>query len=142
MIDAYITAHYDLWREYARHRCFRNGVPSESEDILGDALYVLLRKDELTLLSMIGQQCGEYTRLDLFLFTAIKFKALARYKKNSCRRQVTQRIDLSAFRIPADEETDYSLLERVADIDFVLTEPRAKKRICEARQRKDHIIGI
>lgn len=136
-IDAYITAHYSLWHEYAGYRCFRNGVPGEAEDILGDTLCVMLCKPETALLAMIDQRCGEYTRLDLFLFTAIKFKALARYKRHARRRTRERPIDMEAIRIPANEQTDYSLLERVADIDFILTEPHPGRRMREARSRKD-----
>lgn len=105
-IERYISDHYEEWRTYARRQCSWRGLYSQADEILSDAVMVLLEKDEQTVIEMIRKEHIGGNWLDAFMCITIQYKCLARRRKRSIDRRMVKGLEIERLDIAEPEIED------------------------------------
>lgn len=101
-IEAYINTHYPQWLRQCRRTCFLYGAADYAEDILQDAMCVLLTKHNISeLYRMAHEVVYHYTKLDLYVIRSYK-NILMNYKTTTRNRdkKIVRQVDIERLNVP------------------------------------------
>lgn len=101
-IEAYINTHYPQWLKQCRRSCFLYGAAECAEDILQDAMCVLLAKNSISELYQMAHDIVHcYTLLDLYVIRSFK-NILMNYKTKTSRRdkKLVKQVDIERLNVP------------------------------------------
>ncbi len=131
-IDRYITDHYEDWQRYARWQCSWRGLHGQADEILSDAVMVLLEKNEQTVIEMIRKEHIGGTWLDAFMCITIQYKCLLRRRKRSIDRRTVTGWELEWFNIPEPEAEcpeDYDICGKMNIVQELLPKLKASDAV-------------
>lgn len=134
-VEAYIEAHYNNWRHSCRQLCWRYDLADQADDILQEAICVLLKKLTTSEMYFMAHEIvHDYSLLDLFVIRAYKNKLMNDITTTRRKaKKVVRDIHIDILNVVHDDSYEprfdvYSAQQRLRSIvDQVEMSEKSKK---------------
>lgn len=134
-VEAYIEAHYNKWQHNCRQLCWRYGLADQADDILQEAICVLLKKLTTSEMYFMAHEIVHgYSLLDLFVIRAYKNKLMSDITTTRRKaKKVVRDVNIDILNVSCNDIDEprfdvYSAQQRLRSIVDQVEMPEKAKR--------------